>query len=379
MSPEKEPGTVFRNKTLEKAVREERRLAFQEFVSTVSRRSSPSLLQRHQIQPLNSPQSMEDTSFNWSIDQIAALRPVEFSREINESFYRLDESTESSLRRECEEFFNQSRVLPSPDAYDADANDGFGNIFSPRNGSVSAGWDDDTPSRGFGDMSVSESKLPTPVNVSKTRQRKKKLFFDEIGYNSAGSEMMTQFSETVSSCNNTGSNCQVFQDSITGQRLLEHSLPTLSPIAGDSSRVVEMGEADDTFSRESAESYVEMMETSVSHATNDPNDLTSAKEFPAAFHAIRSFPFKTSTPSWLSYENICKHFLSNLLDYDVTPTDKHKTRNSCEFDSLTPYLLSQLFLFFHYLIKYKSNRLLWTTIRVKRRLCVWVTVRSSDR
>ena len=222
---------------------EKKRQAFQEFISCIPRICSSSLV------TCSTPHCFSDTSpqsfdssfhFNWSIDQIAALQPVDFSTELNASFYQLDESVDEVIRDENVQFFNQSRVLPSPDADVTDARDGFASLLSPRGVSIGLHG---SPSRGFGDMSVSEAKLPTPVNVSKTRQKKKRLFSDD-----------SLMSEALMLSSADGSDCAMdcfHSDSVTAMQALDQSMPDISPIAGDSSRVLEMGAADDTFASRS--------------------------------------------------------------------------------------------------------------------------------
>lgn len=222
---------------------EKRRQAFQELVRGIPRLCSPSLVACSTPMCDTSPRSFDpDFKFDWSIDQIATLQPVDFSTELNASFYQLDESVAEAIRDENGQFFNQSRVLPSPDTSDTGARDGFDSFLSPRGVSMSVEMLG-TPSRGFGDMSVSEAKLPTPLNVSKTRQKKKKLFADD----SLISDVLT-----VSSFSQSHSPMQCcHSDSLTATQAAAPTMPEMSPIVGEVTRVLEMGVVDETFASES--------------------------------------------------------------------------------------------------------------------------------
>lgn len=263
---------------VDKEEKERRRQAFQDFVSHIPRICSPSLAASATSFPCpNSPQSLDpDFQFNWSIDQIAALEPAHFSNELNGSFYRLDQSVEQELQQEDQDFFDRSRVLPSPDTQHSDANDGLTYPFSPRICSMSRMG---TPSRGFGDMSVSQTKVPTPVNVSKTRQKKKKLFSDD----SLMCEAVTD--------SQSNSNCTMdwtWSRSESRHRLVQSSMPELSPILGDGTRVLEMGTVDDTFCEESKS--ISVMVTSSCCDSIDCNERRSGA-------AAGLAAFQTSTPT----------------------------------------------------------------------------------
>lgn len=248
-----------------------RRQAFQEFVRGIPRICSPSLITCSTV-PLcdTSPQSLDPSyRFDWSIDQMAALHPADFSTELNASFYQLDESVDEVIRDENSQYFNQSRVLPSPETDVADSRNRSSFDPSPCAFSMST---QSTPSRGFGDMSVSETKLPTPVNVAKSRQTKKKLFSDD----SLMSEMLTEPS--------TNDSDAFRSDSITAMQLLDQSMPEMSPIVGESSRVLEMGAMDETFANESMQ------------VTGVTGSCISGRRRAAAFD-MHHFTFKTSTPT----------------------------------------------------------------------------------
>lgn len=240
----------------------------------IPRHCSPSLV-TCPSECLLSPQSFDPNfKFDWSIDQIAALQPVDFSTEVNPSFYQLDDSVVQAIRDENGQFFNQSRILPSPDTSETDARDGFVSLLSPRGFSMSLEMQG-TPSRGFGDMSVSEAKLPTPLNVSKTRQTKKKLFADD----SAMSGAPTDWSESESKM-------QCFRsDSVTAMQVLDQSMPEMSPIVGETSRVLELGVVDDAFANESGS-----VMTSASRGNAKAGSCTCVL-------SMHKLAFKTSTPT----------------------------------------------------------------------------------
>lgn len=97
---------------------QERKDAFKEFIKSLPRTCSPTICGTIgcRVESEKSDSLSEDwqsQEFNWSIDQLAILKPCDIS--LDEQFNgELTNLADSSLDRENEEFFKQLEILPSP-------------------------------------------------------------------------------------------------------------------------------------------------------------------------------------------------------------------------------------------------------------------------
>lgn len=319
-------------------IRMKRIQAFQEFMTSIPRHWSPSMLPGlDEAGNLQAFPTKESFDFNWSIDQVALLNPADFSCEKNESFFEdaLSQSVNQRFAQECQDFFNQSRILPSPESENTSgisfhpssssfhllprqcmtsansAAAGLQPYFTVKNSpqtslnlssiptaaySVYSPFSRmrTTPYKEDKDMSVTESKLPTPVNGSKARRKKSKLFVDEV----SGQQHLLTLEEDSNSCSTTADDdtteFDLRSDSMTAfsSNMVMAGL-ALSPIqvydenvrlGGD---VTDFNETDEAFSRD-----VISMETSTqfdSQVTTSMGDSGCVSK--------SSFFYKTSTPS----------------------------------------------------------------------------------
>lgn len=253
-----------------------RREAFQAFISTIPRTWSPSVFGADMRDQYSTHESFESNfQFNWSIEQVALLNPQDFSREENESFLVEDEEIKEKLRSECEEYFNKSKILPSP----SDGNN------TANNSQISISMNDQS----VGYNMAESSKLPTPrVGSSKARRKRSKLFASPVTGKSTSLCLREDFLATLdedSNSNNSTSNSMDTADSafffgnptysqmsqqttnmhtakadsittfdmmITGMSSGVGMTTALSPILGfdSKSRIIEMADMDDTFNRD---------------------------------------------------------------------------------------------------------------------------------
>ena len=321
--------------------REERMEAFRVFMSNIQRKWSPSVLtgvngSLPDSFPTKESFDANNFQFNWSIDQIALLNPADFSSERNDSFFEgaLNESFSQRLRQDCQDFFNQSQILPSPTIDRASvgismrssassssfqllscpttsAATGLHPCFSrqgrsPQSLNISsiptAAYSvyspfstsrlKNTPDREDKDMSVTESKQPTPLNATKIRRKKSKLFVDD-----ASGHLLTLEEDSNSCCSTTADDTEfdLRTDSMTAYSSMPLTDLALSPIQVHNERArmggnVGLEETDEAFSRE-----ISSMDTTTNHF--ESRSQVTSIDSGCISKIQRSVFYKTSTPS----------------------------------------------------------------------------------
>jgi len=316
--------------------------AFEVFLTNIQRKWSPSVFPGEpgviEAHPTN--ESFEDFEFNWSIDQVALLNPVDFSSERNDLFLEkaLQEvRSNQEFRRKCDDFFNQSKILPSPDLGSATSSSSLShyltsgrrtpipshlngrspqslnlsaipsaayyssNVFSPFSRRRTMMKKSTPPSNvpEEKDMSVCQSKLPTPVNGTKTRRKKNKLFVEDSGEEKEERHLLQPLQEDSNSCSTADdTEFDLRNDSVTAFSGMTMGDLALSPIVQEFEDTRLEGEdlssnlteTDEAFSRD-----VETMETS--NQFELPAGTTSIDSGCISKIQKQSFLFKTSTPS----------------------------------------------------------------------------------
>jgi hypothetical protein len=377
MSSQSESSTNDNNEDEDKENSKIKRIeAFREFMTNIPRHFSPSMLPpidgNGDLKALPIKESFDGNyEFNWSINQIALLNPADFSSDRNESFFEgaLSVSVNERFAQECQDFFNQSKILPSPESGNPSANTSTQSVQhrsspsfnllprqcmtsntpstaaaaaattgllqpyfslhhhngrSPQSFNLSSiptaaysvyspfhkmtTISRTTPDRGDKDMSVTESKLPTPVNGSKARRKKSKLFVDEV----SGQQHLMPLEEDSNSCSTTNDDdtteYDLRSDSITAfchneDKNLAVADLALSPIQafdedarqGDCNVIPDFNETDEAFSRD----ILVSMETSTQFDSQSQVTASMADMDSGCIDKSRKncFIYKTSTPS----------------------------------------------------------------------------------
>lgn len=246
--------------------KEEKKRSLKQFIISLPRTLSPSVFQSSKNQRSNNGDSMDtmDTAdqFNWSIDQIARLNPMEFSMAGHVTSF--DQSTEMYLKKESEEFFKASLIVPSPPGPVANE------VFVDENNSNYSNMSHTSGTTPVRSLSASETKVPTPVNVTRGKQ-KKKLFAEDRSHFSFDTleEESSQEANVLHSSNLLGH---------TSVDAYMHASITCSPIIGNTSVIME----EETIEQET------VALTSAAMASLDSGCVTAKSMF-----------FKTSTPSRL--------------------------------------------------------------------------------
>jgi len=184
-----------------------RQTSYVRFISSLPRLCSPTICGtvNHKTPDRKSWAAMTplDQSFNWSIDQMAVLDPVDFSYTEDMDVYREidDKLIGKQLDEENERFFAQKEIIPSPktpktpDRVDPRLNHNWSHGLSQVNEDNEENEENDESISMSGmewqsiqsihrtpqDQSLSSDCFHTPNNCSKSRQ-KKKLFVRDDHY-----------------------------------------------------------------------------------------------------------------------------------------------------------------------------------------------------
>ena len=185
-------NTTNRRKSLESF--ESRETSYLKFISTLPRLCSPTICgtvnyKTPSRQKWSSMSQLKYKPFEWSIEQKALLDPLDFSNIIEDMdlFKQIDDKIASkALDEENEWFFAQKQIIPSPKTPEKSFDHQIDPKFSEKSLSDSI-WSDrhSTGSRNrtpeyqsFNRENVSIEYFKTPLNCSKSRQ-KKKLFGED--------------------------------------------------------------------------------------------------------------------------------------------------------------------------------------------------------
>lgn len=158
------------------SIDDQRYKSFLQFLSTVPKTCSPTVCGTVVVETPKSRIKRKSTEFRWSIDQIARLNPCEFSNhEDMPNFLQVEESESDKFQKECDDFFSQKTIAPSPDNV---------KVYTPLSGTPS--FSSKTPQSAqittpsfHSSLAFHTSKLScTPLSNCK-QKLKKKLFKDE--------------------------------------------------------------------------------------------------------------------------------------------------------------------------------------------------------
>lgn len=205
----------------------ERKDHLRKFILSVPRELSPSVFTngRSQRSVLGNSSNEQMEQFNWSIDQLARLNPVEFS--VTGHGVSFDTSIEMALKKESDEYFAASSIVPSPAgpvATEVFFNENNSNLC---NVSYQSHCTRLTPSRS---IDAGLSKVPTPVSNSRGKQ-KKKLFAEDRNHFSFDTleEENSQDANVLQSSNIKG-----YEDNLNIANMNDCTL-NCSPIIGNTS------------------------------------------------------------------------------------------------------------------------------------------------
>lgn len=275
------PGPSNTYQQLKSKENDENKRSFKQFILSIPRKFSPSVFKSSTNQRSNNNVDSMDADcdqFNWSIDQLARLNPIDFS--FGGHVTSFDQSLEMHLMKESEEFFQASVIVPTPSGptsnprSNSDENDQNSDNLMMVSINHSSGM---TPVRSF--MNASETKVPTPVNVFRSKQ-KKKLFAEDRNHFSFDTldEESSQEAASEAAVNVLhSSNLQDYSSVDHGAYM--HASLTCSPILGNTSICIEEDEVQS------------MEQETVAYASNAMASVDSGCV------TAKSTFFKTSTPS----------------------------------------------------------------------------------